>query len=139
MNAILKIQNEIVEEFNMFEQWMEKYEHIIEIGKTLPLIEPEYKTDDNLINGCQSRVWLHANYNNGLIVFTADSDAIMTKGIVGLLIRTFSNQSPQDIIDADTDFINKIGLNEQLSPTRANGLSSMVKQMKIYAYAYLTK
>lgn len=139
MNAILKIQNEIVEEFNMFEQWMEKYEHIIEIGKTLPLIEPEYKTDDNLINGCQSRVWLHANYNNGLIEFTADSDAIMTKGIVGLLIRTFSNQSPQDIIDADTDFINKIGLNEQLSPTRANGLSSMVKQMKIYAYAYLTK
>ena len=139
MNAILKIQNEIVEEFNMFEQWMEKYEHIIEIGKTLPLIEPKYKTDDNLINGCQSRVWLHANYNNGLIVFTADSDAIMTKGIVGLLIRTFSNQSPQDIIDADTDFINKIGLNEQLSPTRANGLSSMVKQMKIYAYAYLTK
>lgn len=139
MNAILKIQNEIVEEFNMFEQWMEKYEHIIEIGKTLPLIEPKYKTDDNLINGCQSRVWLHANYNNGLIVFTADSDAIMTKGIVGLLIRTFSNQSPQDIIDANTDFINKIGLNEQLSPTRANGLSSMVKQMKIYAYAYLTK
>ena len=139
MNAILKIQNEIVEEFNMFEQWMEKYEHIIEIGKTLPLIEPKYKTDDNLINGCQSRVWLHANYNNGLIVFTADSDAIMTKGIVGLLIRTFSNQSPQDIIDADTDFINKIGLNEQLSPTRANGLSSMVKKMKIYAYAYLTK
>ena len=139
MNAILKIQNEIVEEFNMFEQWMEKYEHIIEIGKTLPLIEPKYKTDDNLINGCQSRVWLHANYNNGLIVFTADSDAIMTKGIVGLLIRTFSNQSTQDIIDANTDFINKIGLNEQLSPTRANGLSSMVKQMKIYAYAYLTK
>ena len=136
MNAILKIQNEIVEE-SMFEQWW-KNTNIYRNWQNSSLIEPEYKTDDNLINGCQSQ-FLHANYNNGLIIFTADSDAIMTKGIVGLLIRTFSNQSPQDIIDADTDFINKIGLNEQLSPTRANGLSSMVKQMKIYAYAYLTK
>jgi cysteine desulfuration protein SufE len=139
MNNIQEIQKQIVEEFEMFDQWMEKYEYIIEIGKTLPVIDPKYKTEDHLIKGCQSRVWLHADYQNNIITFTGDSDAIMTKGIVGLLIRAFSNQSPQNIVNADTEFINKIGLNEQLSPTRSNGLLSMVKQMKIYAYAYLAK
>lgn len=139
MSSIQDIQNDIVEEFDMFDEWMEKYEHLIDIGKSLPLIDAEYKTTDNIINGCQSRVWLHANLNQNKVVFTADSDAIMTKGIIGLLIRTFSNQSPQDIVDADTSFIDKIGLKDQLSPTRANGLLSMVKQMKIYAYAFLAK
>jgi cysteine desulfuration protein SufE len=139
MSSIQDIQNDIVEEFDMFDEWMEKYEHLIDIGKSLPLIDAEYKTTDNIINGCQSRVWLHANLDQNKVVFTADSDAIMTKGIIGLLIRTFSNQSPQDIVDADTSFIDKIGLKDQLSPTRANGLLSMVKQMKIYAYAFLAK
>jgi cysteine desulfuration protein SufE len=139
MSTIKDIQNEIIEEFDMFEQWMEKYEHLIELGKSLPLIDDKYKTSDYIINGCQSRVWLHAKLENKKIIFTADSDAIMTKGIVGLLIRTFSNQSPQQIVDADTSFIDKIGLKDQLSPTRANGLLSMVKQMKIYAYAFLAK
>jgi len=139
MSTIKDIQNEIIEEFDMFEQWMEKYEHLIELGKSLPLIDDKYKTSDYIINGCQSRVWLDAKLENKKIIFTADSDAIMTKGIVGLLIRTFSNQSPQQIVDADTSFIDKIGLKDQLSPTRANGLLSMVKQMKIYAYAFLAK
>ena len=139
MSTIKNIQNDIVEEFDMFEEWMEKYEHIIELGKSLPLIDDKYKTQDYIINGCQSRVWLHAELNQDKVIFTADSDAIMTKGIVGLLVRTFSNQSPQDIVDADTSFIDKIGLKDQLSPTRANGLLSMVKQMKIYAYAFLAK
>ena len=139
MESIKDIQNDIVDEFDMFEEWMEKYEHLIELGKSLPLIDSKYKTSDYIINGCQSRVWLHAELNQNKIVYTADSDAIMTKGIVGLLVRTFSNQSPQDIVDADTSFIDKIGLKDQLSPTRANGLLSMVKQMKIYAYAFLAK
>lgn len=139
MSTIKNIQNDIVEEFDMFEEWMEKYEHIIELGKSLPLIDDKYKTQDYIINGCQSRVWLHAELNQDKVIFTADSDAIMTKGIVGLLVRTFSNQSPQDIVDADTSFIDRIGLKDQLSPTRANGLLSMVKQMKIYAYAFLAK
>lgn len=139
MSNIKNIQNDIVEEFEMFEEWMEKYEHLIELGKSLPLIDAQHKTPDYIINGCQSRVWLHAELNQDKVIFTADSDAIMTKGIVGLLVRTFSNQSPQDIVDADTSFIDKIGLKDQLSPTRANGLLSMVKQMKIYAYAFLAK
>jgi cysteine desulfuration protein SufE len=139
MSNIKNIQNDIVEEFDMFEEWMEKYEHLIELGKSLPLIDAQHKTPDYIINGCQSRVWLHAELNQDKVIFTADSDAIMTKGIVGLLVRTFSNQSPQDIVDADTSFIDKIGLKDQLSPTRANGLLSMVKQMKIYAYAFLAK
>ena len=129
-------QNEIVEEFEFFEDWMEKYEHIIDLGKSLPLIEEQFKTDDNLIKGCQSRVWLHAQQENNTVVFTADSDAIMTKGIIALLVRTFSGQKAQEIVDADTEFINQIGLKEQLSPTRANGLLSMVKQMKLYALAF---
>ena len=139
MSNIKNIQNDIVEEFEMFEEWMEKYEHLIELGKSLPLIDAQHKTPDYIINGCQSRVWLHAELNQDKVIFTADSDAIMTKGIVGLLVRAFSNQSPQDIVDADTSFIDKIGLKDQLSPTRANGLLSMVKQMKIYAYAFLAK
>jgi cysteine desulfuration protein SufE len=123
----------------MFDEWMEKYEHLIELGKSLPLINEKHKTTDNIINGCQSRVWLHAQLEKEKVVFTADSDAIMTKGIIGLLVRAFSNQSPQEIVDADTSFIDQIGLKDQLSPTRANGLLSMVKQMKIYAYAFLAK
>ena len=139
MNSIKNIQNEIMEEFDMFDEWMEKYEHLIELGKSLPLINEKHKTTDNIINGCQSRVWLHAQLEKEKVVFTADSDAIMTKGIIGLLVRAFSNQSPQEIVDADTSFIDQIGLKDQLSPTRANGLLSMVKQMKIYAYAFLAK
>ena len=108
-------------------------------GHSLPLIDEKYKTDDYLIKGCQSKVWLHSELNDGKIIFTADSDAIITKGIVAILVRAFSNQSPQDILDANTDFIDEIGLKEHLSPTRANGLVSMIKQMKMYAMAYQTK
>ncbi len=139
MSTIQKIQAEIVEDFGMFDDWMQKYEYLIDLGNDLAPINEQYKTEDNLIKGCQSRVWLHAEHTQGKIIFTADSDAIMTKGIIGLLVRTFSNQSPQDIVDADTSFIDKIGLKDQLSPTRANGLLSMVKQMKIYAYAFMAK
>lgn len=136
MASIQDIQQDIIDEFDMFEEWMEKYEHIIDLGKSLPLIEEQFKTDDNLIKGCQSKVWLHAQQENNTVVFTADSDAIMTKGIIALLVRTFSGQKAQEIVDADTEFINQIGLKEQLSPTRANGLLSMVKQMKLYALAF---
>ena len=136
MANIKDIQHDIIDEFEMFEEWMEKYEHIIDLGKSLPLIDEQFKTDDNLIKGCQSRVWLHAQQQDDTVVFTADSDAIMTKGIIALLVRTFSGQKAQDIVEADTDFINQIGLKEQLSPTRANGLVSMVKQMKLYALAF---
>ena len=136
MASIQDIQQDIIDEFDMFEEWMEKYEHIIDLGKSLHLIEEQFKTDDNLIKGCQSRVWLHAQQENNTVVFTADSDAIMTKGIIALLVRTFSGQKSQEIVDADTEFINQIGLKEQLSPTRANGLLSMVKQMKLYALAF---
>ena len=136
MASIQDIQQDIIDEFDMFEEWMGKYEHIIDLGKSLPLIEEQYKTKDNLIKGCQSRVWLHAQQKNGKVIYTADSDAIMTKGIIALLVRAFSEQKAQDIVEADTDFINQIGLKEQLSPTRANGLVSMVKQMKLYALAF---
>ena len=136
MANIKDIQQSIIEEFDMFEEWMEKYEYIIDLGKSLPLIDEQFKTEDNLIKGCQSRVWLHAKYKDGKIIYTADSDAIMTKGIVALLIPAFSKQKPQEIIEADTGFINQIGLKDQLSPTRANGLVSMVKQMKLYALAF---
>lgn len=137
--SINKIQNDIVEEFEMFEDWMQRYEYMIELGKSLPLIDPKFKTDDNLIKGCQSKVWLHAELENDMVVFTADSDAIITKGIIAILIRVFSNQTPQNIIDADTQFIDEIGLKEHLSPTRANGLVSMIKQLKLYAIAYQTQ
>ena len=136
MASIKDIQQDIIDEFDMFDEWMEKYEHIIDLGKSLPLIEEAHKTEDNLIKGCQSRVWLHANKQEDKVVYTADSDAIMTKGIIALLVRTFSGQKAQDIVEADTDFISQIGLKEQLSLTRANGLVSMVKQMKLYALAF---
>ncbi|HET8887074.1 MAG TPA: SufE family protein [Salinimicrobium sp.] len=139
MNPIEEIQKEIIDEFAMFDDWMQRYEYMIELGKSLPLIEERYKTDDNLIKGCQSKVWVHAEMQEDKLVFTADSDAIITKGIVAILIRVFSNQKPQHIIDADTDFIDEIGLKEHLSPTRANGLVSMVKQIKMYAIAYQTQ
>ena len=135
MQTIEEIQEEILEDFDMFEDWIQKYEYLIDLGKDLPSIDEKYKIEENLIKGCQSRVWLHAEENNGNIIFSADSDAIMTKGIVALLIRVLSGQSANDIAQADLDFINKIGLKEQLSATRANGLLSMIKQMKLYAIA----
>ncbi len=139
MNSIQETQQEIVEEFALFDEWMDKYEHIIELGKDLPLIDEQYKTDENLIKGCQSKVWLHAALKDGKIIFTADSDAIITKGIVGLVIRVFSNHTPQEIIDADLFFIDQIGLQEHLSPTRSNGLLSMLKQIRMYAIAFNSK
>lgn len=138
MNTI-EIENQIIEEFENFEDWTDKYEYLIEIGKSLPLIDEEYKTDNYLISGCQSKVWLQASFNNGLVIFKADSDAIITKGIVGLLIRVLSNQSTDEIINAKLEFIDKIGFKEHLSPTRSNGLISMIKQMKLYALALKSK
>jgi cysteine desulfuration protein SufE len=137
--TIKEIQNEIIDEFSMFDDWMQRYEYIIELGKSLPLIEEKYKTDENLIKGCQSKVWLQGEQNDGKIVFTADSDAILTKGIIAILIRAFSNQKAEDIIKADTDFIDEIGLKEHLSATRANGLVSMIKNIKMYALAFNAK
>ncbi len=134
--SIQSIQAEIVDEFSMFDDWDERFQYVIDLGKGLPLIDQQYKTDDNIIKGCQSKVWLHAGYNDGKVVFTADSDAIITKGIIAILIRVFSNQTPDDILKADTAFIEEIGLKEHLSPTRANGLVSMIKQIKMYALAY---
>ena len=139
MGTIAAIQTEIVEEFNMFEDWMEKYEYIIELGKTLPMINNKHKTDNNLIKGCQSKVWLHADEQGGKIIYSADSDAIITKGIVAILIRVLSNQNAEEIAKADLSFIDKIGFKEQLSQTRANGLASMIKEMKLYALAYQNK
>ena len=136
MGAIQEIQKEITEDFAMFDDWMQKYEYLIDLGKDLAPIKEQYKIEDNLIKGCQSRVWLHAEHIDGKIIFTADSDAIMTKGIIAILITVLSGQSPQNIADAKLDFINEIGLKDQLSPTRANGLVSMIKQMKIYALAF---
>ena len=137
--TIQEIQEGIIDEFSMFDDWMQRYEYMIELGKSLPLIEDRYRTDDNLIKGCQSRVWVHAELDGDRLRFTADNDAIITKGIIAILIRAFDNQRPRDIIDADTSFIDKIGLKEHLSPTRANGLVSMVKQLKLYAVAYQTQ
>lgn len=137
--TIKEIQNEIIDEFSMFDDWMQRYEYIIELGKSLPLIKEEYKTDENLIKGCQSKVWLQGEQKDDKIVFTADSDAILTKGIIAILIRTFSNQKAEDIINADTQFIDEIGLKEHLSATRANGLVSMIKNIKMYALAFDAK
>lgn len=137
--SIKEIQDEIVDEFSMFDDWMQRYEYIIELGKSLPLIDEQYKTEDNIIKGCQSKVWVHAEEKDGKVVFTADSDAILTKGIIAILVRTFSNQSPKAILDANTDFIDEIGLKEHLSPTRANGLVSMIKGIKMYALAFQAK
>lgn len=139
MNTIKEIQEEIVDEFALFDEWMDKYEHLIELGKDLEIIAEENKTEENLIKGCQSRVWLHANLEGGKVIFTADSDAIITKGIVALMIRAFTNQTPKDIAEASLDFIDEIGLKEHLSPTRSNGLLAMVKQIKMYAVAFQAK
>ncbi|SHF99637.1 SufE family protein [Flavobacterium defluvii] len=137
--TIKEIQNEIIDEFSMFDDWMQRYEYIIELGKSLPLIKEEYKVDENLIKGCQSKVWLQGEEQGDKIVFTADSDAILTKGIIAILIRAFSNQKASDIINADTEFIDEIGLKEHLSATRANGLISMIKNIKMYALAFDAK
>jgi cysteine desulfuration protein SufE len=139
VTAIEEKEKEIIEEFSLFEDWMDKYEHIIGLGKELPLIDENLKSDNLLIKGCQSKVWLHAKLENGKVIFTADSDAIITKGIISLLIRVLSNQTPTDIINTDLTFIENIGLKEHLSPTRSNGLVSMVKQMKLYALAFRTQ
>ena len=136
---IKDIQEEIVDEFSMFDDWDERFQYVIDLGKSLPLIDPQYKVEENTIKGCQSKVWLHAEMQDGNVVFTADSDAIITKGIIAILIRAFSNHKPADILEADTQFIDAIGLKDQLSPTRANGLVSMVKQIKMYALAYDSK
>lgn len=137
--TIKQIQEEIVDEFAMFDDWMQRYEYIIDLGKNLPLIDETYKTEDNIIKGCQSKVWVHADKLDDKIVFTADSDAILTKGIIAILIRVFSNQKAEDILNADMSFIDEIGLKEHLSPTRANGLVSMIKKIKMYALALQTK
>ena len=136
MAAINDIQDEIIEEFSAFDDWMDKYQLIIDLGNAQEALDDKYKTDDNLIDGCQSRVWLRAYLDGGLVRFQADSDAIITKGLIGLLIRVWSGQTPDDIIASDLNFISRIGLSEHLSPTRSNGLLSMVKQMRCYALAF---
>ena len=135
MATIKEIQEEIIEDFEMFDDWMQKYEFLIDLGKELATIKEQYKIEDNLIKGCQSRVWLHAEEKNGIIIYSADSDAIMTKGIIAILLRVLSNQKSEDIINADLIFIDEIGLKEQLSATRANGLVSMIKKIKLFALA----
>ena len=137
--TISQIQEEIITDFSMFEDWESKYEYMIDLGKNLPLIDPKYKTEQYLIKGCQSQVWLHADLEQDKVIFTADSDAIITKGIVAILINVFSGQKAIDILEANLDFIDKIGLKEHLSPTRANGLVSMIEQIKLYAKALTLK
>jgi cysteine desulfuration protein SufE len=137
--TISELQEQVVSEFSLFDDWMDKYNYLIEMGKTIPVIDEQYKTDQYVITGCQSKVWLHAETRDGKIFFSADSDAIITKGIVNLLIRVLSGHTPDEILNADMDFIEKVGLREHLSPTRSNGLTSMVKQMKLYALAFKTK
>lgn len=139
MSTINSIQDEIIDEFSGFSDWMDKYSLIIETGNSLPALDEKYKTPENIIEGCQSRVWVHANYENGIITFEADSDAIIVKGIISLLIRVLSGQTPDDILNADLYFIDEIGLKEHLSPTRSNGLLAMVKQIKMYALAFKAK
>jgi cysteine desulfuration protein SufE len=134
-----EIQNEIIEEFSLFDDWLDKYDHLIELSNDLPLIDPKFKNNEYVISGCQSKVWLHADLVDDRIRFTADSDAIITKGIVALLIRVLSDRDPKEIMDADLHFIDAIGLKDNLSPTRSNGLQSMVKKMKLYALAYHTR
>jgi len=137
--SINDIQDEIIDEFSMFDDWMQRYEYMIELGKSLQLIDEQYKTDEYTIKGCQSKLWVFAALKEKAIEFTADSDAIITKGIIALLLRVFSGQQPKDIIDAELYFIDQIGLKEHLSPTRANGLVSMIKQIRLYAVAYQTQ
>jgi cysteine desulfuration protein SufE len=136
---IQQLEEEIIAEFEIFDNWMDKYEYIIELGKDLPIIDDNFKKEENLIKGCQSRVWLHAKFENEKIAYFADSDAIITKGIIALLIRVMNHQNPKHIIETKLEFINNIGLTNHLSPTRANGLLEMVKQMKNYAYALSIK
>jgi len=133
--TIAQAEQQLIEEFSYFADWMDKYNYLIELGKELPLIDSQYKTPQYLISGCQSQVWLHADFKDGKVIFTADSDAIITKGIVNLLIKVLSNRTPQEILEAKLDFIDAIGLRAHLSPTRSNGLNSMLKQMKMYATA----
>ena len=137
MMTIKEKQDEIVSEFEIFDDWMQKYEYLIDLGKDLPLIQVELKTDERLIEGCQSRVWLYANYKNGKMQFSADSEAIITKGIIGLLIRVLNDEHPETILKADLKFISDIGLQEHLSPTRANGLNGMIKKMKMEAMKHI--
>ena len=137
--TIKELQEEIIDDFNLFDDWMERYEFIIDNGKSMPKIEAQNKSDDNIIKGCQSKVWLHADYQNGKVLFTADSDAILTKGIISLLLKIYNDQSPDDILGNDPFFIDEVGLKEHLSPTRANGLLSMVKQIKLFALAFKSK
>jgi cysteine desulfuration protein SufE len=137
--TIQQTQDEIIADFELFGDWMDKYEYIIQLGKELPMIEEQYKTDDNLIRGCQSRVWLHTEFRDGHLFFTADSDAVITKGLISLVIKVLNGQTPKAIIESDLYFIDAIGLSSHLSPTRSNGLLSMVKQIKLYALAYQKK
>lgn len=139
MSTINEIQDEVIEEFSQFDDWMDKYALLIDLGNSLPPLEEKFRTPENLIEGCQSRVWLEADYRDGGVFFEADSDAIIVKGIVALLIRVLSGHTPDEILSADLYFIPKIGLTEHLSPTRSNGLLSMVKQMRMYALAYKTR
>ena len=136
--TINEIQDELIDEFSLFGEWMEKYEHIIQMAKELPMIAAQYKTDDNLIKGCQAKVWLHADFVDGKIMFSADSDAIITKGLVSMVVRVLSNHTPSEILQAELYFVDAIGLKEHLSVTRSNGLLSMIKQMKMYALALQT-
>lgn len=137
--TISEIESAIVEEFSLFDDWMDKYNYLIEMGKEMKVIDEKYKVQNNLISGCQSRVWLQAEYRDGRIWFSADSDAVITKGLVSLMIRVLDGQSPDDILNADLGFVERIGLKEHLSPTRSNGLTSMIKQMKLYALAFKAK
>ena len=139
MESIQEKQNQIIDEFNFFQDWSEKYQYLIDLGKSLPDYDQNNKIDSNLINGCQSKVWLNSSFNNNIVILEADSDAIISKGIISLLIRVFSGHNPKEILEANIDFIEKIGLNSHLSQTRANGLLSMIKQIKIYALAYQVK
>ena len=137
--TIDEVQNEIIEEYSMYDDWMDRYDHLIEEGKELPVIEEKHKRNDNLIEGCQSRVWLYTEFNDGKIHFKADSDAIIVRGIIALLIRVLSERTPDEIIESDLYFVDRIGLSQNLSPTRSNGLMAMLKQMKLYAIAYKAK
>jgi len=134
-----RIQEEIIGEFEEYLDWLDKYNYLIELGRDLPVLDEKYKVPDNLISGCQSKVWLSADFEDGIIYFSADSDALITKGIIALLVRVLSNRTPKEILETDLYFIEKIGLHQNLSPTRSNGLLSMIKQMKLYAIAYQAK
>jgi cysteine desulfuration protein SufE len=139
VKSIKETQEEIVNEFEVYDDWMDRYNYLIELAKDLPIIDPKYKNNEYLIRGCQSKVWLNTEYHEGKIIYTADSDAIITKGIIALLIRVLSNRTPKEIMDTELEFIDRIGLRQNLSPTRANGLLSMIRQMKLYAIAYNAK